>query len=56
MGNEPANALTTDVAQRGKANEPHQNVVESVMQKYIAGLSTIHTMNINPIMGNECSS
>jgi hypothetical protein len=32
MGNEPMNAPNTDVAQRGKANEQHQNVAEPIMQ------------------------
>ncbi len=31
MGDEPMNALNTYVAQRGKVNEQHQNVIESIV-------------------------
>jgi hypothetical protein len=31
MGNEPMNVLTTYAAQRGEANEPHQNAVEPIV-------------------------
>ncbi len=31
MGNEPVNAPNTDVTQRGKINEQHQNVTKLVM-------------------------
>jgi hypothetical protein len=33
IGNEHVNAPNTNAAQRGEANEQHQNVVESVVQK-----------------------
>jgi hypothetical protein len=31
MGNEPMNVPTTNAAQRGKANEPHQNAIEPIV-------------------------
>jgi hypothetical protein len=42
MGDELVNAPNTDVAQRGKVNEKHQNVAEPVMRRDLVAFSTIH--------------
>jgi hypothetical protein len=36
------NAPNTDAAQRGKANEQHQNVIKLVVQRNLTTLSTTH--------------
>ncbi len=42
MGNKPMNALNMNATQRGEVNEQHQNVVESIVQRDLAMLSTTH--------------
>jgi hypothetical protein len=42
MGDDPMNARTMNVTQRGKVNEHHQNVAELVVQRDPIVLSTIH--------------
>ncbi len=42
MGNKLVNAPTMDATQRGKANEPHQNVAKVVVQRNPITLSTTH--------------
>ncbi len=42
MGDEPMNALNTNVVQRGKINEQHQNVGKLGMEKSLTALSTTH--------------
>jgi hypothetical protein len=42
MGHELVNALNMDVAQRGKANEQHQNVAKPVVQRNPTMFTSIH--------------
>jgi hypothetical protein len=40
--NNKCNALNTNVAQRGRINEQHQNVIEPIVQRDLIVFSTIH--------------
>jgi hypothetical protein len=42
MGDEPMNAPNMDATWRGKVNEQHQNVAESIVQRDPTTLSTTH--------------
>ncbi len=42
MGDEIVNAPNIDATHRGKINEQHQNVIELVVQRDLAMLSTTH--------------
>jgi hypothetical protein len=42
MGDEPMNAPNMDASQRGKINEQHQNVIDSVVQRDLTTFSTTH--------------
>jgi hypothetical protein len=42
MGNEPMNALNTNVAQREETNEQHKNAAKLVVQKDPTVLLTTH--------------
>jgi hypothetical protein len=42
MGNNLVNAPNTNVAQRGRVDEQHQNVVKLIVQRDLAMFSTTH--------------